>query len=113
MLVNTARFRNATYYSAKFAYFQSQLCHIKHITEIQCRLNCYKKLVSSRHKSAILRHKCLPNQPFIDGNFICMNGDRVRSVFIVLQSQVWILPREENDLPSSMLPMAGKSISVL
>ena len=38
---------------------------------------------------------------FIDGNFICMNGDGVRSVFIVLQSQVWILPREENDLPAS------------
>ena len=41
-----------------------------------------------------------------------MNGDGVRSVFIVLQSQVWILPREENDLPASMLPMAGKTISV-
>ena len=41
-----------------------------------------------------------------------MNGDGVRSVFIVLQSQVWILPRDENDLPASMLPMAGKNISV-
>ena len=40
-----------------------------------------------------------------------MNGDGVRSVFIVLQSQVWILPRDENDLPASMLPMAGKNIS--
>ena len=38
-----------------------------------------------------------------------MNDDGVRSMFIVLQSQVWILPREENNLPASMLPMAGKS----
>ena len=60
----------------------------------------------------MLRNKFLANQPFIDGNFIYMNGDGVRSVFIVLQSQVWILPRDENDLPASMLPMAGKSISV-
>ena len=41
-----------------------------------------------------------------------MNGDGVRSMFIVLQSQVWILPRDENYLPASILPMTGKNISV-
>ena len=61
---------------------------IKHNTEVKCRINCYKKLVSRDHYSAVLRHKFLANQPLIDGSFICMHGDGIRSVFIVLRSHV-------------------------
>ena len=61
---------------------------IKHNTEVKCRINCYKKLVSRHHYSAVLRHKFLANQPLIDGSFICMHGDGIRLVFIVLRSHV-------------------------
>ena len=61
---------------------------IKYNTEVKCRINCYKKLASRHHYSAVLRHKFLANQPLIDGSFICMHGDGIRLVFIVLRSHV-------------------------
>ena len=56
------------------------------------------------------------SKPFINSNCICTDSDDGQiwelSVVIVLQSQVWILRIEENDLSASVLPI-GKTARIL
>ena len=90
-----------------------------HDTTQNVELNSCKKSLLVGQKwmrsrpSRVLGHKFVTNQPFIDGNCICMTAkSESRSVVIVLRSQVWILRIEENDPSTSVLPM-GKTARIL